>query len=47
MFTWWVRFDDGFRVQVEAQDIQDALKEAHKAGGSKYTYLNMIEVRRV
>ena len=44
---WWVRFDDGYRIQVLGDDIQDALREAHREAGPKYSYQNMIEVRRV
>ena len=46
-YLWWVRFDDGYRIQVLGDDIQDALREAHREAGPKYSYQNMIEVRRI
>ena len=46
-YDWWIRFDDGNRVAVSADDIQDAIRLAHTKAGPVYTYRNMIEVRRV
>jgi len=43
---WLIRFDDGRSVAVAAEDVQDAIRAGHEAGGAKYTYGNIIEVRR-
>ncbi len=41
---WSVRFNDGSKVSVEAEDIQDAIRAAHLLGGVKYTLGDIIEV---